>query len=341
MRKWIYIIFGIIFSLYLLVSFNDFHWGIALLSALFFPIFLLVFLHKIDVFEREKFKNLFTVFLLSFITSFICCFLWVPIREQLLGGLNEGFISNLLGAGLPEEIIKILPVIIILKRTKYINEPIDYLIYASSSALGFAFIENIDYIYDFKESSPNIIACRSLLPTFMHMTCTSIFAFGIFFFQETGKIKYLIGFYLFASFNHALYNAYLSYILIFFSIIYYSRLMRSLLNISPFYDEKKIILLKKGQYILGFAFIILHVINVVFINFYSNYFKTEITSQIWFNDFIFILTAFIFHKIVSRNLKINKGEFKILGKKRIRLLSNLQQIVIDNYYAKFKDINEI
>ena len=321
--------------MFILISINNFQWGIAVAAALFFPLFLLVFLHQIDVFEREKFKNILTVFFLSFIFSFAYSLIWVPLYHQFLEGFEDGFIYNLLRAGIPEEIVKILPVIIILKRTKYINEPIDYLIYASSSALGFAFLENIDYIYDYKESSPNIIAIRSLLPTFMHIACSSVFALGIFFYQETRKIKYVFSFYFIAAFTHALYNAYLTYIIIFFIIIYYARLMRALLNISPFFEEEKIKTIKKGQYLLGFAFIFLHLINVIFIIYNSNIFKIKITNQVWFQDFIFIVMAFIFYKIISKNLKINRGEFKIFGKKNIRIFSNIQQTIIDNYYAKF------
>ena len=340
MRKWIYLIFGLIFSVYILISLNDFQWGIAVVAAFFFPIFLLVFLHKIDVFEREKFKNILFVFMLSFITSFLLCLLWVPLREQILDNSKDDFFYMLLGAGIPEEIIKIIPIIVILNRTKYINEPIDYLIYASSSALGFAFLENIDYIYDLRQSSPNIVAIRSLLPTFMHMSCSSIFAFGIFFYLQTRKIKYLFIFFLIAAFSHAAYNS-LSSLLIFIIIIYYARLMRSLLNISPFYDDEKIKLIKKGEIILAIAFVCLHIVNFIFMIFYSNFYKSEITSQIWFLDFIFMIIAFIFYKIISHYLKIKKGEFNIIGSKKIEIFSEMQQTVINNYNAKFKDFNDL
>ena len=121
----------------------------------------------------------------------------------------------------------------------------------------FAFMENIDYIYMFRESSPNIIAIRSLLPTFMHMACSSVFAFGIFFYMETKKIKYLFIFYFIAAATHAFYNSYLTHLIIIFIILYYARLIRALISISPFYDEKKIKLLKKGAYILGASFVAL------------------------------------------------------------------------------------
>ena len=58
MRKWIYIVFGLILCFYSAHSFFNYHYGIAIVSATFFPVCLLVFLYKIDVFEWEKFKDL-------------------------------------------------------------------------------------------------------------------------------------------------------------------------------------------------------------------------------------------------------------------------------------------
>ena len=334
MRKWIYITFGVVFTLFLVHAFFNFHYGIAIASAIFFPAFFLVFLYNIDVFERERFKDILLVFLMSFCVSFLTCLLWVPLRELLIINFEPGFFHMLFGAGLPEELIKIIPVLIVLKKTKLINEPIDYLIYASSSALGFAFMENIDYIYMFRESSPNIIAIRSLLPTFMHMACSSVFAFGIFFYMETKKIKYLFIFYFIAAATHAFYNSYLTHLIIIFIILYYARLIRALISISPFYDEKKIKLLKKGAYILGASFVGLHVVNIAFITYYGEFYKLKASQQIWFTEFIYLFFAFVFYKIISYNLNINKGEFKILGKRKIKLFSEMQQTVIKNYYAK-------
>lgn len=338
MRKWIYIIFTLIFSLYVIASIYDFNRGIAVLSAVFFPIFILVFLYKIDVFEREKFQNIFIVFILSFVISFITCWLWVPLRDQLLGVSGEGFFYMLFAAGIPEEIIKIIPVIILLKRTKYINEPIDFLIYASAAALGFAFFENIDYIYDFRESTPNIVAVRSLLPTFMHITCSSIFAFGIFLFIHTKKIKYLAIYFLIASAVHAFYNSsFLGLIFIFIIILYYSKLIRSLLNISPFFDENKIKTLKKAELILASAFIVLHFVNFLFICYYSELYNSDISKEDWFVDFFYVITAFVFYKIITRNLELEKGKFSLFGKKRVSFLTSNQKIIIREYYNKFNN----
>ena len=343
MRKWIYIVFGLILCFYLAHSFFNYHYGIAIVSATFFPVCLLVFLYKIDVFEREKFKDLVIVFVLGFIISFFLGgFVWVPLRNFLLGPLESDFTYMLLGAGIPEEIIKIIPVLIILKKTKFINEPIDYLIYASASALAFAFMENIDYIFLYKDKSLNIVAIRSLLPTLMHMACSSFFAFGIFFYMETKKIKYILIFFALAASTHALYNSSsslpgMAFVSIIIIITYYARLIRSLINISPFYNQEKTLLLKKGIRFLAFTIVSVHVVNLLFILYYAPLSKNSLMSNVWLVDFIYIVLAFTIYKIISRNLKANKGEFKILGKrKKFNLLSEMQETIIKNYYAKIE-----
>tara|TARA_B100001769_G_scaffold270688_1_gene262297 strand:- start:550 stop:1584 length:1035 start_codon:yes stop_codon:yes gene_type:complete len=343
MRKWIYIVFGLILCFYLAHSFFNYHYGIAIVSATFFPVCLLVFLYKIDVFEREKFKDLLIVFVLGFIISFFLGgFVWVPLRNVLLGPLESDFTYMLLGAGIPEEIIKIIPVLIILKKTKFINEPIDYLIYASASALAFAFMENIDYIFIYKDKSLNIVAIRSLLPTLMHMACSSFFAFGIFFYMETKKIKYILIFFALAASTHALYNSSsslpgMAFVSIIIIITYYARLIRSLINISPFYNQEKTVLLKKGIRFLAFTIVSVHVVNLLFILYYAPLSKNSLISNVWLVDFIYIALAFTIYKIISRNLKANKGEFKILGKrKKFNLLSEMQETIIKNYYAKIE-----
>ena len=60
-------------------------------------------------------------------------------------------------------------------------------------------------------------------------------------------------------------------------------------------------------------------------------------SNVWLVDFIYIVLAFTIYKIISRNLKAHKGEFKILGKrKKFNLLSEMQETIIKNYYAKIE-----
>ena len=349
MRKWIYILVSLVIVAYISSSFLDFHYGIATVSAIFFPVCLLVFLYKIDVFERERFKDILVVFFLGIIFSFFLSkMIYVPLREDIFGSMEVVKSLSLLakfkymffGVAMPEEIIKIIPVIIVLKRTKFINEPIDYLIYASASALGFAFLENISYIYLYKEKWPNILAIRSLLPTFMHMTTSTLFAFGLFFYMETKKIKYVIIFFILAILTHALYNTIATHIFFIIIVIYYARLIQSLINISPFYDEKKVGELRSGVHFLTIILLLVLVINLVFV-YYSvtivqgGVFKADMYS---YSSIIF---AFIIYRAISYYLKINKGEFKLFGKGNLKIFSEMQETLIKNYYVKIGEMKEL
>lgn len=314
-------------------SFVDYHLGIAISAAIFFPFCFLIFLYKIDVFERERFKDIFVVFLMSLIISTLLGVLWVPVRDTLLGPMEEGFVVMFLGAGLPEEIIKIIPVLIVLKRTKFINEPIDYVIYASTAALGFAFFENISYIYNFKEAYPNIMAVRSLYPTLMHIATSSAIGLGFFFYHETKKFKYLIVFYFLASIAHAIYNVF-PYTLIIL-IIFYARLIQSLINISPFYDEDNIKYLKSAAYFLGYILLAVLLLDFVFYRVYENIRHAEGVIPTEFPyKYIILLSAVVIYKIISRHLKVNQGEFKIFGKMKIKFFSEMQDKMMNNFYNK-------
>ena len=343
MRKWIYIITGIYLIIYTVASFFDYNLGIAFLASLFFPTCFLAFLYQIDVFERERFKDILIVFFLSLIISAFISIFWVPLRTLFLDPINNGLIYNqliymFLGAGLPEEIIKIIPVLIVLKRTNFINEPIDYIIYSSASALGFAFMENIAYQYDFMKSTPNILAVRALYSTTMHVATSSAIGLGLFFYHESKKIRYAILFYLLASIAHAVYNVFWPSLIIL--IIFYARLIKNLLNVSPFYNDYKIKSLKSASYFLGYILLAVLIFDFVFYQFFANLrISKELHPHMFPYRYVILIVAVLIYKIISLHLKVNKGEFKIFGNKKINLFSKIQQTIIDNFYQKLEESN--
>ncbi len=156
MKTVIYILFTVILSLYILggLLINDeFNLLISIGSALFFPICMIFFYRKIDIFEKEKLSHLFLVFFLSGIIMHLIGMPIIYLRDLHWGGIGDSFTRLFIGVGLFEELIKIIPILLVLrfkplKKMNMINEPIDYVIYASVSALGFAFFENIQYIYE-------------------------------------------------------------------------------------------------------------------------------------------------------------------------------------------------
>jgi hypothetical protein len=119
-------------------------------------------------------------------------------------------ISACFGIGLIEETVKFIPVLFILWRTKAVNEPYDFILYASVSALGFAFAENALYL---KNRGVEIILARTFYSTVAHMTFSSTIAYGMVLHKYLKpRIYYpifVMFFFLIAIISHGFYNFWL------------------------------------------------------------------------------------------------------------------------------------
>jgi hypothetical protein len=113
------------------------------------------------------------------------------------------------GIGVIEELVKIIPFLLLLRFTKVIKEPIDYIMYASLAALGFSFVENFLY---FQDGSLNIIHSRALTASISHMIDSSIIAYGLILAKFKYKKSQVLFFFLFffiAAFAHGFYDFWL------------------------------------------------------------------------------------------------------------------------------------
>lgn len=108
--------------------------------------------------------------------------------------------------GLNEEFWKAFLAVILLKRFKQFNEPIDALIYSMSIALGFAAFENISYTV---AGGLGSLFIRSFTAVPLHAGLASIWGSGIANakYQHNSKyFKVMVPYVLAAAFIHALYN---------------------------------------------------------------------------------------------------------------------------------------
>jgi len=339
MRKLINIIFISIFILGMLGTFlaygedsngHNIRFYCSLVSAIYIPICFIYFFRRIDIFEKEKWTDLILIFLAGCSSVFLLSAFILPFRDELFTSLwtdYPTFFDMFFGVAFIEEITKIIPVLIILRRTDVINEPIDYIIYSSVSALGFVFIENIDYIYMYSESSFNIVAVRSFLPSVMHMITTSILGYGVFLFVVSRKFKYIFWSFLVACLIHTLYNLFgttISVIILLFSAGYFSNITRSLLELSPFYDKEKI---KKVKDDYRYMFIIIAGVLIMDFIFEIMYSGSYDIYQ------VFYLTVggyYIFSSFMSGSFGVNEDKSKFRGSG----LDNNQRKIIINYYER-------
>tara|TARA_B100001250_G_scaffold229239_1_gene196765 strand:+ start:246 stop:1253 length:1008 start_codon:yes stop_codon:yes gene_type:complete len=305
----------------------------SLLAASVFPLLFLYFLIKIDVFETESFKDIIYVFLFGLVISFFLCIPYVIFREVLFDNYATNLFVCFIAVALPEEIIKIIPFLLVLKYRKFVNEPIDFLIYSSASALGFAFYENINYIIGYSDTG-NIVAIRSFLPSVMHMVVSSIFSFGIFLYLKSKKIKFIFVGLILASLIHAVYNTLfiIAPIILLIILVYYSKLIQSLLNISPYYDKSKEIKINQAKNFLFFLILAVLILSFSF-DLFFNGFNSVLNDP---KSYIYLLIVpYFIYNILSSKLVLTKGEFIVFGKKNnLRGIKSEIQNIIKGYYAR-------
>lgn len=170
----------------------------------------LLFIHKYLI-KRWRlallvlFLGMSFAFLTSLITDFNSYVLGFKLKDQFF----NDFIYCVIGIGAIEELVKIVPLLLVMVFSRRLKEPIDFVVFASISALGFAFIENLIY---FDEGGLNTIQGRSLSSTVIHMFNSSLVAYGI----AIGKFAkkknwgwYFLLFYVLASICHGFYDFWL------------------------------------------------------------------------------------------------------------------------------------
>jgi len=180
--------------------------------------------------------------------------------------------------GMLEELIKIVPLFIILKLfAKEFNEPIDYLGFTAFSALGFSAAENILYIENY---GPYVIIGRSILATLSHMFDTCIVAYGIIwvkFRNQNNAWIYFALFFILAAASHGFYDFWLispkfeeygiiiSVLYFLFTVSIFSTMLSNAINNSKYFSYKKIVHSGKitGRMLLYYGILMLLILVVI------------------------------------------------------------------------------
>ena len=125
--------------------------------------------------ENPEPKGIITVI---FIVGMIAVIFVLPIQKFIQAhiGSEEGKLALYASA---EEIIKYLAVLIVLARTGYINEPIDWPMYLITAALGFAALENTLFLIKPLQIGQNTVGLltgglRFLGSTLLHTVSSGI-----------------------------------------------------------------------------------------------------------------------------------------------------------------------
>lgn len=214
------------------------------------------FLRRIDIFQRP----LWAMMLAAVVLGGIFCFAAFPVYDMLkyeldfdlTGQFSHDFLYCVFGIGFVEEAVKIVPLTLVLILLGKNARPLDYVLYGSLSALGFAFVENIFYIND---GSVSIIHGRVLISVVFHMFATSTVAFGMvlgrFRFPKY-RIPLVIVFFFFAALLHGIYDFWLlnpvasgfyffAYVIFVYATFQYAAYLNNCLNNSPVFRGRVIL----------------------------------------------------------------------------------------------------
>ena len=230
-------------------------------AFLVFLIYLFYFRY-IDIYEHEPWKYIFLTFLAGIVFGdfglVLYDFTTVVFGWQINGQAISDFFYCILVIGGIEELVKIIPLIILLRFTKIINEPVDYIVYGGVAALGFAFSENIMY---FDQHGAGIILGRSLTAVVLHTSLSGIVAYGFVLRDYRQKKLAPLKMYLIAIAFHGLYDFFLinpsartfmilSYMILFISISTFNHIISNTLSNSPYYSKSIHFEVRKIQFLL-------------------------------------------------------------------------------------------
>ena len=107
--------------------------------------------------------------------------------------INDALVSGFFAGGLVEETLKFLVLYFYILKEKAFNEPMDAIVYGVVVSLGFATLENYDYVFRLAEQyemqSIDLAILRAFTAVPMHALCGVImgFYFGMYAFVSGGK----------------------------------------------------------------------------------------------------------------------------------------------------------
>jgi RsiW-degrading membrane proteinase PrsW (M82 family) len=143
------------------------------------------------------------IFFLGMLAAGLAAYLEQTLASQVFPLLSVGrySISSLLANGFLEELMKFLVVLFFIRYSKFLDEPIDLMIYMITAALGFAAVENLLFFHSVQsiEELIGLASLRFVGATLMHALASGLL--GYFW----AKRRLLFGF-ITVTLLHALFN---------------------------------------------------------------------------------------------------------------------------------------
>lgn len=162
--------------------------------------------------DREPWALVLIVFIIGMLSVLIA----VPLEHAIQPYIQNDRLLTIAWATI-EEIVKLVIVILIIRKNKYVNDPIDFPMYLIAGALGFAAFENILFLMN-PDLVSNISArwltgnLRFLGSTLLHAVTTGFIGIGIglsYFQKWKNLFIYLLGGLIGAVTLHSIFNLFI------------------------------------------------------------------------------------------------------------------------------------
>lgn len=183
--------------------------GLALLGGLIPSLIWLWFWLKEDNKKNEP-KGLLTIIFILGMLSVVCV---LPVQKFIQNVIASNQWEIILWA-CSEEIVKYLAVIVIIYKSHYVDEPLDWPIYMITAALGFAALENTLFLIKPLSLGDTVVGLltgqlRFLGSTLLHAVASASIGIALglaFYVEQKYKKYYLIIGLIFATVLHSVFN---------------------------------------------------------------------------------------------------------------------------------------
>jgi len=294
----------------------------------------IVYLILLDVFQKQKWKYMLFIILLSAVLSLTLPFCYEYFHYihhwDISGNAYEDLIYCIFAIGLFEETLKIIPFLMLMLFTKEPNESYNYIFYSALCGLGFALMENTLYFQMY--GGPTIMS-RALTSTVAHVFFSSLTGYGLLVANQFNKNKWLygVGFFCIAMVSHGIYDWLLFYHFNFFfylgffaSIMIWFIFVNNALNVSIYFSLLTKIKYKKIEYVFVIFLIVILIAQYLLDHFINQ--SENALGMLWTSVFF---TTFFLLFFVSR---IGKMDLVQGYWRKISLVDNYNATGNNNFF---------
>ena len=155
----------------------------------------------------DKFREPLKPILVTFFVGVFLCFPAGLLNSILIWSQDSPEHYSFL-AGVTEESLKFIAIIFFVRNMAEFDEPMDAIVYGTLISLGFATLENFEYVFNSQSAaeSMQIAILRAVTAIPLHAACGVIMGYFFGLYAFSGRRKYLIKSLFLPMIFHAIYN---------------------------------------------------------------------------------------------------------------------------------------